>query len=323
MKIVRKIQQILTHRWAKRGGFVLLCVFVGLNVIAFLHAYKFTHFAPAFSQKTQTPDALSPIQKVKTLLTGVTIPRPQSATTPQCEYEVIHIKATKTIECWRIQQAHAKGTVALFHGYGGEKSGMLDKAMCLREMGYNVLLVDFMGAGGSEGNQCTIGYFEAEQVAACFAYLQKQGESPIYLMGTSMGAVAIMKAVSEHNVAPQGIIIECPFGSMYETVCARFHIMHAPVFPMAGLLVFWGGVQNGFWAFGHNPTHYAKNIHCPTLLLYGAKDEKVSLDEIEAIYAHLPAPKQRIIYPNAGHENYLHKYKTEWIRDVQQFLDRK
>lgn len=29
---------------------------------------------------------------------------------------------------------------------------------------------------------------------------------------------------------------------------------------MANLLVFWGGVQNDFNAFKHNPTDYAKNI---------------------------------------------------------------
>lgn len=47
-----------------------------------------------------------------------------------------------------------------------------------------------------------------------------------------------------------------------------FAACFAPTFPMTGLLVFWGGVQNGFWAFGHNPTAYAKKISCPTLVLF-------------------------------------------------------
>lgn len=76
-----------------------------------------------------------------------------------------------------------------------------------------------------------------------------------------MGAVAVMKAVGGQGVQPAGIIIECPFGSMYKTVCARFKMMNAPTFPMAGLLVFWGGIENGFWAFGHNPIEYAKSIN--------------------------------------------------------------
>jgi uncharacterized protein len=107
---------------------------------------------------------------------------------------------------------------------------------------------------------------------------------------------------------------------MYETVCARFKTMHAPTFPMAGLLVFWGGLQNGFWAFGHNATEYAKNITCPTLLLYGQLEDKVSKAEIDEIFTNLAGPKVLKCYPNAGHENYLTQYKFEWTTDIMQFL---
>lgn len=97
-------------------------------------------------------------------------------------------------------------------------------------------------------------------------------------------------------------------------------MMNAPVFPMAGLLVFWGGVQNDFWAFGHNPTEYAKKITCPTLLMHGMQDEKVSKAEIDEIFANLKGRKKLKTYKNAGHENYLIKYEGEWTKDVAQFI---
>jgi esterase/lipase len=78
--------------------------------------------------------------------------------------------------------------------------------------------------------------------------------------------------------------------------------------------------QNGFWAFAHNPTSYAKKINCPTLLLYGAKDKKVSRQEIDKIFDNLHGEKELKIYQEAGHENYLIKYKEEWTKDVQRFL---
>ena len=53
--------------------------------------------------------------------------------------------------------------------------------------------------------------------------------------------------------------------------------MHVPCFPMAYLLVFWGGTINGFNAFNHNPQNYASQVKCPVLLMYGLKDDKVSL----------------------------------------------
>jgi alpha-beta hydrolase superfamily lysophospholipase len=197
---------------------------------------------------------------------------------------------------------------------------MTDKSDAFIKMGYNTLLVDFMGSGGSEGNQTTIGYKEAEQVKSCYEYIKQRGDTNIHLFGTSMGAVAIMKAIQDYGIAPTSVLIECPFGSFYKTVCARFKIVGAPTFPVAELMVFWGGLQNGFWAFGHNPTEYAKAVNCPTLLLYGEQDNRVSRDEINEIYSNLSGKKQLATYPKAGHENYLLKYKEKWVKDVEIFL---
>lgn len=89
---------------------------------------------------------------------------------------------------------------------------------------------------------------------------------------------------------------------------------------MAALLVFWGGVENGFWAFGHNPTEYANQVNVPTLLLYGEQDKNVSRQEIDDIYANLKGYKVLKTYELAGHENYLIQYKDEWTGDVTAFL---
>lgn len=304
----------------KRILWCLTAILIGLNVLAILHSYRFTHFTDPSEEKTKNSNELSTGEKLNTLIFGISNPRPENKIRPSSAFETITLKSNKEIECWRITVENPKGTVILFHGFAGEKSSMLDKAAIFQSLGYNTFLVDFMGSGGSEGNQTTIGFFEAKQVKRCFDYIASTGETNIYLFGTSMGAVAIMKAIHDYEIKPNRIIIECPFGSMYQTVCARFRTMKIPTFPMASLLVFWGGVQNGFWAFGHNPTDYAKQIDCRTLLLYGAQDEKVSREEINTIFMSLNGEKRLKIYPDAGHENYLKKYKHEWTRDVDQFL---
>lgn len=308
------------RKWIKHSLWTLTAIFVLMNVVAIFHSHKFTHFVDNKIERTKDPKKLSTGQKIKTLIFGVSNPRPENSTTPTSDFETIKLKSNKEIECWSIKTEIAKGTVILFHGFGGNKSSMLDKAEIFLGLGYNTFLVDFMGSGGSEGNQTTIGFLEAEQVETCFDYLTEKGEQNIFIFGTSMGSVATMKAINDFDIKPKGIIIECPFGSMYKTVCARFKTMNAPTFPMAGLLVFWGGLQNGFWAFGHNPTEYAKKINCPTLLLYGAKDEKVSREEIDQIFNNLGGHKTLKIYQEAGHENYLTKYKNEWTQDIKKFL---
>lgn len=306
----------------KRNWLVKICIsiFILMNLITFLHAYKFTHFTESNSEKTKSPEKLSLFEKVKTLFLGINNPKPKNKRLPEQQFQTLKLKSNKEIECWFIKNQKHKGTVILFHGYSGEKSSMIDKSNEFIKMGFSTLLVDFMGSGNSEGYQTTIGFKEATQVKTTFDYLQKKGEKNIYLFGTSMGAVAIMKCINDYHIQPKAIFIECPFGSLYQTVCARFKKMNTPTFPMASLLVFWGGTQNGFWGFSHNPTQYAKNIHCPTLLLYGEKDKSVSLNEIKEIYNNLNGFKNLVIYKNTGHENYLKKNKIKWVSDISNFI---
>lgn len=311
------MQQLKSKKYWKKALWAFAFLFLLLNFIAYLHAYRFTHFSDPSAPRTS--EQISTAEKIKTLFTGVKNPRPENKFTPKHPFQTVKIQSNKLLDCWLMNADSAKGTVLLFHGYGGEKSSMLDKADEFLKMNFNVLLVDFMGAGGSEGTQTTIGFKEAEEVKHCFQYIKK-GEKNIHLFGTSMGAVAIMKAIHNYNIQPKSIMIECPFGSMYKTVCARFNLVNVPTFPMAGMLMFWGGLQNGFWAFSHNPEEYAKAISCPTLLLYGEKDNRVSREEIDTIFSNLKGPKNLATYPLAGHENYLNKYKEKWVTDIKSFL---
>jgi len=297
----------------------ILILFLILNLVAYFQAYKFTHFDNS-PNKTDASN-LSIFQKISALLFGVSNPRPENLMTPSQPFETIILNSNKKIECWLIKNDSSKGTVVLFHGYGGNKSSLRDKANIFLSLGYNTLLVDFMGSGGSEGNQTTIGFYEAEEVKTCVDYLTNKGEKNIILFGTSMGAVAIMKAEHDCKLNAQSIIIECPFGRMLQTVEARFKLMGIPSFPMANLLVFWGGFQNKFDAFAHNPIKYAKHIKCPTLLIYGKQDPKVSKKEIGKIYKKLKGKKELKIYKNAGHDNYLEEYRAEWAADIKSFLE--
>jgi pimeloyl-ACP methyl ester carboxylesterase len=128
-----------------------------------------------------------------------------------------------------------------------------------------------------------------------------------------------MKSAADGDVQPNAIIIEAPFGSMQQTVKNRFAQMGLPSFPMAHLLVLWGGLQHGFWAFSHNPADYAKQVNCPLMLIYGAQDDRVTLEEIEAIQNNLKGESKLAIYPNAGHVNFLEEYRNQWTNDVLAF----
>ena len=306
-------------RFAKRIAVTFLVVFVLLNIIVTFHAYKFTHFSNKQVKRVNIGE-LSGADKLKTILFGVEDGRPADIEEPGQTCETVYITSNVKLQCWSIKADSAKGTVIIFHGYRGSKSSMIDRSDEFLKLGYNTLLVDFMGSGGSEGNSTTIGFKEAEEVKSAFDYVAAKGEKHIFLFGTSMGAAAVMKAVHDYQLPATGLFLECPFGTMLKTVTVRVKAMGLHKFPTAYLLMFWGGIENGFWAFAHNPEEYARGIKLPVLLMYGEADNRVSREETDQIFENLKGRKTLKTFPLSGHEDYLYKYKDLWISDVTDFL---
>lgn len=303
-----------------RLGWLLVLGVLAVNLVAAFHAWRFTHFTPETGLHTGNPERLSGLQKLWVVLTGIKNPKPVTTARPPFSYHTIYLTSPNgRLETWYSAVPHARGTVALFHGYTSSKSKLLIEAATFRRLGYSVLLTDFAGNGGSEGNVCTVGHHEAADVAIVTRWLQRRAGS-VFIYANSMGAVATLRAEAELGVRPTANLLECPYGSMLETAQSRFRSMHVPSFPMANLLVFWGGLENNFWAFDLDATHYAAHITRPTLLLWGTADPRVTRHETDAIFAALPSPKQRQDFPGSGHEPYWWKHKVLWERTVAQFL---
>lgn len=128
---------------------LMLLLLILMNIVAFNHAWKFTHFDEHVSIKTKNPEELGLAEKLETLLFGISNPRPVNLTIPALPYETFHVKGTHTIEVWKMTPSvKARGVVILFHGYGSSKGGMLDKAEAFLALGYQAVLVDFYGSGG-------------------------------------------------------------------------------------------------------------------------------------------------------------------------------
>lgn len=209
----------------------------------------------------------------------------------------------------------------LFHGHGSSKSKILPEADYFYSLGYNVLLMDFRAHGGSDGNTCTIGYDEAEDVKLAYDYISKSGKN-IFLWGISLGAATISRAVSEYKIAPAGVVLELPFGSLQGAVKGRVRTMGLPAQPISALLTFWGGVEQGFWAFNHNPCDYAKDISVPVLLQCGKNDARVTMDEINCIYKALPSKQKTLtVYEQSGHQSLCKNEPEKWKQEIQQFLN--
>ncbi|QKG52047.1 alpha/beta hydrolase [Hymenobacter sp. BRD67] len=300
----------------------LLGIVALLNVVVALHAWRFTHFTTTPGPRTRNPEKLPVAEKIKLILTGLQNPKPVNLAPPDFPYENVTLRSPNgRLGAWYSGVPAAHGTVVLCHGYTSDKSRLRPEAAYFRQLGYSVLLLDFSGNGASEGYQTTIGYREADDVAAAFRWAQaRQPGAPVVLYGVSMGAVAILRAEAELGLRPTANIVECPYGSMLQTAKNRFVSMHLPPFPLANLLVFWGSVENGYWAFSLNAGEYAHHVATPTLLLWGTADPRVTRAETDTIFTHLAGPKQRVNFLGSGHEPYWHKHPGQWRGVISRFL---
>lgn len=311
--------------WSQRKRYflwalgILLLGFLLLNILAASHAYKFSHFIETNPDVGYTDTHEVTLTE---LILGMDLNKPQNTPVDLDFIEVDTIFGAENLEIWRFDMEPSLGVVALFHGYHATKSSLWKEALAFYRMGYSVVLVDFRAAGSSTGNTCSLGYFEAEDVRSTFNYCRENfPNKELFLYGSSMGAAAISRAVAQLAIEPQGILLQSAFPSMLGAVKQRFKMQGIPSFPSAQLVTFWGGYLNHFDALKHNPEEYATQINCPTLIIHGMLDDRVSFEDTKAIYNQISGPKQLAVFGNSGHESILNKEEPNWVYLVTNFME--
>src|SRR5262249_50052105 len=152
----------------------------------------------------------------KVLLSGVTIPRSENRAGPDSvglSFETVRVPGGgRELEAWHLPHAGGRALVLMFHGYTSCKCEMLAEAKAFHELGYVPLLVDFRGSGGSDGDETSIGVYEADDVARVVDYARSRWPAlPVVLYGQSMGGAAILRALAVHRVEAGAVVIEGPF----------------------------------------------------------------------------------------------------------------
>lgn len=313
---------------ANRGRIVLigiLMMFLAMNGLAFVQARAFTHYGRS-SDGVKTGEEPAWKEKLRLLVMGLSPPRPENRRKPWfwTRYSTHTYKSTHgvTLEAWYLPVREARAVVAMFHGYGTAKATLLDEEKAFRALGYSTFLVDLRGHGGSTGSATSLGYREADDVAATVAYLDALlPGAPVVLYGSSMGGAAVLRAMAAKGVTPIAAIVECPFDSLLSAVKNRLRMMRVPSFPLAHLMVFWGGVQFGYNGFAHRPVDYASNVTTPTLVIGGGEDRRVTLPQLRSVYDTLAGEKQLVIFQKSGHGGYVDDDERRWKKAVREFID--
>ncbi|MEK0451424.1 MAG: hypothetical protein RL088_3692 [Verrucomicrobiota bacterium] len=289
-----------------------------------MQAWSMTHYVVS-GEKTKSLERLTGVEKFKILTTGPTVTRPQNKLNPAdygLQLRTVAIASSDGIilEVWRADNS-AGAAILMFPGYANSRDTLLRVAAEFMNRGFEPWLVDFRGCGGSTGNVTTIGWKEADDVAATVAAVRAENPArKILLYGQSLGSAAILRAVGTGGANVDGIIAEAPFDSLLNTIGNRFSAMKLPRFPLAHLLCFWGGAQHGFNAFAHSPADFSASIKVPTLVMMGENDARVGLDAGRRIAAKLGPLGTFHIFAGKRHAFLYQDATEEWRGVVSRFL---
>ena len=296
---------------------------------SYLHAYAFTH--PTESKNLEINRdgmKLTTLDLIKATLMGIRPIRHNPERTPK-DYDLIYENVNfyssdeLSIKGWWIPSSKQKATIIFAHGYNGNR-GNLEITTFLNKAGYNVLMFDFRGHGGSDGNYISMGHYEKRDIEGAINYLSQRNDvdmARIYGLGQSMGAAALLFTQEEH-ASFKGLILESTYPSLYENVAARFKEVYGfPKFPFATSLTFFGGLILGVDGFSISPQNSIKNIRVPILLIHDELDTSVSIENTRALYDNANSPKELWVAKDAKHTAAYNAGTEEYKEKVLHFLN--
>lgn len=200
----------------------------------------------------------------------------------------------------------AAPAVVVMHGWGGNAALMLPLARPLHEAGYATLFVDARCHGASDDETFTSLPRFAEDVEHAFAWLSaREGVDParIALLGHSVGAGAVLFAASRTPQVAAVVSVAAfshPAAMMRRWLAAK----HIPEKPIGRYILDYVQKTIGYRFDDIAPVATIARIRRPVLLVHGADDEVVPIDEAMQIYAMRGDTPVELMTLSGDHESF-------------------
>jgi uncharacterized protein len=207
-----------------------------------------------------------------------------------------------------------RGTLVYLHGVADTRASGMGLIERFVPRGFDVVAYDSRAHGESEGDACTYGFYEKQDLRRVLDTLPS---GPVVLFGASLGgSVALQAAEGEPQVS--AIVAIEPFADLEAIVRER-----APFFLTEGMFqaALRIAEQKGrFEVRAVSPERAAAGITAPVLLVHGANDVETRPEHSQRIFEALGREKRLIVVPGAGHNATLRPAvwgeATRWIDAV-------
>ena len=231
---------------------------------------------------------------------------------------------------WYVPSATGVGpagpTVVVAHGWGSNKSAMLDRAAILRDA-YNLLLVDLRNHGQSSEAATTQGVREAADLRAMVDWLEREkGPEQIAVLGVSMGAAtALAEADGDDRI--DGVIAESAHATLANAAQARLDGSGYPLsMPGSWAILLGTLIRTGEDVSSVDPVQTVRRLdERPLLVIHGEMDGSIGPDDPQSILAaavDAGSPAELRICLEAGHSQSATVCAEDYAAWVLGFLAR-
>lgn len=211
------------------------------------------------------------------------------------DYREVNFRSTDglVLSAWWIEKAGSSRAAVLVHGWVGDRSDLhvVETALVYERAGYNVLMLDLRGHGGSGGERVTLGYREARDVRGALSWMEERGFDPeeVVLHGWSMGGAAVLRAAPGTGVA--AVVEESAYADLPPLLRERIpEVSGLPAFFTPGIFLM-GRLFLGIDPWAVRPEEEAKQLFregVPFMIIHSRDDEVVPFEHAESLAAAHP-----------------------------------
>lgn len=208
----------------------------------------------------------------------------------------------------------SRGTLIYLHGVADNRGSGAGVVQRFVNRGLEVIAYDSRAHGDSDGDICTYGFYEKEDLRRVITAVQRDR---VVLLGHSLGgAVALQAAADDPRII--GVVAVESFSDLRTVAGER-------AFYLPGLLVeraFRYAEEKGvFDASSVSPVKAAARIKVPVYVIHGSKDDATSPEHSRRIYAALAGPKELLLVEGARHNGSLARGDVwatidKWLDDL-------
>jgi hypothetical protein len=224
----------------------------------------------------------------------VTMARPAGAEDLEVQSEGLRLRG------WRVRHAGpARGTVIYLHGSADNRTSGLFLVEPFTRRGYDVVVYDSRAHGESEGEACTYGYHEKQDLRRV---IDTVGAGPVAVIGVSLGgAVALQAAAIDPRI--RTVVAVSAFSDLRTVATERAPRIASQEDIEAAFRLAEAAAH--FRVDEVSPVASAAEIAVPVLLVHGADDRETPSAHSQRIFAALRGPKRLTLVPGAGHNDGL------------------